>query len=437
MDYTVLIVDDERKMCLTLAELLRGYGLNSDFTTDPLEVIRILNENRIDMIILDIKMPKINGIDLLQIIREKNAYIPIIMITGYPSVDDAVLAMKFGASDFLTKPLDIKKLIEDIQKFSLLKKINEEEKVPIKIIFSSSLMGRIVEEIKQIAPTNVNVLITGESGTGKELVAELIHSLSPRKHEKMIKVNCASIPESLLESELFGHEAGAFTDAKKALTGKFELAEKGTLFLDEIGDMNLTTQPKILRALQEGEIQRLGSEKTIKVKPRVIAASNRDLKVMMERGKFREDLYFRLSVVSIHLPSLRQRKEDVLELVKYFIEQFNETYNKQVQGISSEVKGLLLRHAWPGNIRELKNCIERAVIFAQGEKLQEQDLPSQYRQFDDKTINEKMDDLINLVSRDKINEALDAAGGVKYKAAELLNISRRTLYNRMKTLGME
>lgn len=437
MDFTVFIVDDEEKMCRTLSELLSNQGFATMYTTEAVKVPDILGANKIDFIIMDINMPRLGGLDLLKMIKRMNTSIPIIMITGYPSIENAVLAMKYGAADFLTKPIDNKKLIEEIRKYASLDNSGGVRDASEKIIFESSVMERVVGEVKQVAPTRAPVLVTGESGTGKELVAELIHSLSPRSSEALIKVNCASIPETLLESELFGHEAGAFTDAKKARAGKFELAGRGTLFLDEIGDMSLSIQPKILRVLQDGEIQRLGSEKTIRVKPRIVAASNRDLQAMMEAGDFREDLFFRLSVVSVKLPPLRERKEDVLKLTDYFIAQFNETYEKQVYGITDQVKNILLRHSWPGNTRELKNCIERSIIFAAGDRIQESDLPSQYRQFDDAAITEGFNGLMNLLTREQIADALKRAGGVKYKAAEFLGITRRTLYNRMKSLGME
>jgi len=359
------------------------------------------------------------------------------MITGYPSVYNAVLAMKYGAADFLTKPLNNKKLIEEIQHIASLKNNVQNHNLPVKIILKSKIMEGIIEDVKTVACTEANVLLTGESGTGKEVIAELIHSLSPRQDELLLKFNCASIPETLLESQLFGHAAGAFTDAKKSLTGKFELANRGTLFLDEIGDMSIATQPKILRVLQDGEIQPLGSEKTIKVNPRIIVATNRDLKEMIDDGEFREDLYFRLSVVSLHLPPLRERREDILELTANFVEQFSGVHKKSVTGISDEVKSIFLTHSWPGNVRELKNCIERAVIFAKGTKVQVENLPSQYNQFENSITDNVLDNIVNMLTREQIVEALENTGGVKYKAAELLNISRKTLYSRMKNLGIE
>jgi two-component system, NtrC family, response regulator AtoC len=298
-------------------------------------------------------------------------------------------------------------------------------------------MQSVVEDVKTVACTEANVLLTGESGTGKEVIAELIHSLSPRRDEVLLKMNCASIPETLLESQLFGHMAGAFTDARKSRTGMFELASNGTLFLDEIGDMSIATQPKILRVLQNGEIHPLGSEKIIKVNPRIIAATNRDLREMIDAGEFREDLYFRLSVVSLHLPPLRERKEDILVLTASFIEQFSDLHGKTVTGICDEVKSIFLTHSWPGNVRELKNCIERAVIFAKGTKIQVENLPSQYKQFEHTITESVLDNIVNMLTREQIAHALEKTGGVKYRAAELLNISRKTLYSRMKNLGME
>ncbi len=437
MDFTVLIVDDEEEMCRSLSILFSKYNLHSIYTTNPLKVPDLIQANSIDLIIMDIKMPQQDGLGLLRSIKEFNSAIPIIMITGHPSVFNAVSAMKYGAIDFLTKPLDNVKLIEDIQQLASLMDDISNQDLPVEIIMKSREMQKLVDDVKTVACTEANVLLTGESGTGKEVIADLIHSLSPRKDEQLLKINCASIPETLLESQLFGYAAGAFTDAKKPLTGKFELATKGTLFLDEIGDMSVATQPKLLRVLQDGEIQPLGSEKIIKVNPRIIAATNRDLKAMIDEGEFREDLFFRLSVISLHLPTLRERKEDILELTARFIDQFSEVHNKPVTGISDEVKSILLTHSWPGNIRELKNCIERAVIFAKGTKIQVENLPSQYNQFENSITGNVLDHIVNMLTREQIIKALESTGGVKYKAAELLNISRKTLYSRMKNLGME
>jgi DNA-binding NtrC family response regulator len=411
--------------------------LKSIYTINPLEAVDIVRKEKIDLIILDIKMPQMGGVDLLRKLKEIDTSIPVIMVTGHGSIYDAVIAMKYGAADFFTKPLNNTALIEQIKQFAYLKHDPDTQQLPVKIIMKSKAVVKIVEEIKTVAPTDVSILLTGASGTGKELLTELIHNLSKRKDESLIKINCASIPETLLESQLFGHEAGAFTDAKKALKGMFELATDGTLFLDEIGDMSMALQPKLLRVLQDGKIQPLGSEKTITVTPRIIAATNKDLKEAIDEGCFRDDLFFRLSVVSFHLPSLKERKEDILELASHYVSQFNERYKKKVTGISEEVTSILLSHSWPGNIRELRNCIERAVIFAKGMKLQIEDLPSQYRQFEDLLGEDVLNNIVNILTREQIEDALEKSNGIKYKAAEMLNISRKTLYTRMKKVGLE
>jgi DNA-binding NtrC family response regulator len=437
MDYTILIVDDEEEWCRSLSTLLAKHDLNSIYTISPFEAVDIVLKENIDLIILDIKMPQMGGLDLLRKLKEINASIPIIMVTGHGSIYDAVIAMKYGAADFFTKPLNNAALIEEIKQFAHLKLEVDNQQLPIKIIMKSTSMIKIVEEIKTVAPTDASILLTGASGTGKELLAELIHNLSKRKNDTLIKINCASIPETLLESQLFGHEAGAFTDAKKDVKGMFELATDGTLFLDEIGDMSMALQPKLLRVLQDGVIQPLGSEKTITVTPRIISATNRDLNEAIDEGCFRDDLFFRISVISFHLPSLKERKEDIMELASHFVSQFNQRYKKNVTGISKEVTSILLAHSWPGNIRELRNCIERAVIFAKGMKLQIADLPSQYRKFEDLLHEDVLSNIVNILTREQIEDALEKSQGIKYKAAEMLNISRKTLYTRMKKVGLE
>jgi transcriptional regulator with PAS, ATPase and Fis domain len=347
--------------------------------------------------------------------------------------------MKYGALNFYIKPLKIKELINEIQQLAKSRPDIERSNEVFPIITQNATMRRIMAEITKVAYTDAPVLITGESGTGKELVACAIHFQSRRKDRSWIKVNCASIPDTLLESELFGHEKGAFTDAIKTRAGKFELADSGTIFLDEIGDMSLQTQPKILRVLQDGEIQRLGGMESIRTDVRLITATNKKIEQLLDPNRFRADLYYRISVVTIHLPPLRERKDDLVLLTDYFLDYFNQIYKKNVRRLSEEVKALFIRHNWPGNIRELKNCLERAVIFAEAgeEELGRQHLPAQYREIVEGYYPDDLDDTYDALTKKKIAEALAKSDGVKYKAAEFLRIHRKTLYNKMRKLGLE
>jgi DNA-binding NtrC family response regulator len=439
MGFQILIVDDEKEMCLSLAEILTSNGFQAMYTVDPLEVFSILNTHKVDLIIMDMKMPKLKGIDLLKNVKAADPLIPIIMITGYPSIENAVNSMKYGALNFYIKPLKIKELINEIQQLAKSRPEIERSNEVFPIVSQNGVMRRIMAEITKVASTDAPVLITGESGTGKELAACAIHYQSQRKSQPLIKVNCASIPDTLLESELFGHEKGAFTDAIKTRAGKFELANGGTIFLDEIGDMSLQTQPKILRVLQDGEIQRLGGMESIRTDVRLITATNKKIEQLLDQNRFRADLYYRISVVTIHLPPLRERKDDLALLTDYFLDYFNQVYKKGVHRLSEEVRALFIKHTWPGNIRELKNCLERAVIFAEAgeEELGQQHLPAQYREIAEGYYPDDLDDLYDDLTKKKITEALAKSDGVKYKAAELLRIHRKTLYNKMRKLGLE
>jgi DNA-binding NtrC family response regulator len=439
MGFQILIVDDEKEMCLSLAEILTSNGFQAMYTVDPLEVFSILNTHKVDLIIMDMKMPKLKGIDLLKNVKAADPLIPIIMITGYPSIENAVNSMKYGALNFYIKPLKIKELINEIQQLAKSRPEIERSNEVFPIVSQNGVMRRIMAEITKVASTDAPVLITGESGTGKELAACAIHYQSQRKSQPLIKVNCASIPDTLLESELFGHEKGAFTDAIKTRAGKFELANGGTIFLDEIGDMSLQTQPKILRVLQDGEIQRLGGMESIRTDVRLITATNKKIEQLLDQNRFRADLYYRISVVTIHLPPLRERKDDLALLTDYFLDYFNQVYKKGVHRLSEEVRALFIKHTWPGNIRELKNCLERAVIFAEAgeEELGQQHLPAQYREISEGYYPDDLDDIYDDLTKKKITEALAKSDGVKYKAAELLRIHRKTLYNKMRKLGLE
>jgi DNA-binding NtrC family response regulator len=443
MAFTVLIVDDEEEMCTSLSELLTSYGFELATTGDPRQVPGIIESRAVDLLIMDIRMPQQSGLDLLKVIKGRNRSLPVIMITGFPSVENAVQAMRYGALNFYVKPIKVRELVREIEQIrdSSARAVKDaagaEDNGAGPLVTGNSGMRRIMEEIDRVALTDAPVLLTGESGTGKELAATAIHAQSPRKGRPFIKVNCASIPDTLLESEMFGHERGAFTDAIRQHVGKLERAAGGTLFLDEIGDMTLATQSKLLRVLQDGEFQRLGGVDTLKSGARVIAATNKDVGELLKAKLFREDLFYRLSVVTIHLPALRERKDDIDRLLSHFLGQFNAKYSKSIASVSEPVKDLLLRHDWPGNVRELRNCIERAAIFCDGPQIGEEHLPAQYLKMRDHGFPDGLEAVYQRLSRQRISEALARTSGEKQKAARLLNISRKTLYNRMKKLGME
>lgn len=438
MDYTICIIDDELEMCLSLAKLLKIQGYSTIYTTNPLETSSILENEQVDLIIMDIKMPHIGGIDLLKTFKKQDISIPVIMITGYPTFDNAVRAMKYGAINVYTKPLNFAEMLKEIHELVTQYALKRARKQGIehKIVTNNPTMQQVLKTLKKAAPTTAPVLITGESGTGKELIANSLHHLSPRANKPFVKVNCAALPDELLESELFGHERGAFTGAVKEHKGRFELADTGTIFLDEIGDMSLKTQAKILRAIQEHKFQRVGGTRTIQTDIRLITATNKNLKELIEQKMFREDLYYRLSVITIHLPPLRERKDDTLLLSEYFITYYNTIHQKAIKGISEELRWFFLTHNWPGNVRELKNCIERAAIFCESDIIGVEDLAAQYADLLNGKSPDSYEKVFESLTRESILDALEKSGGVKQKAADLLNISRRTLYNRMKKLGL-
>jgi len=440
MKHRILIVDDEEGMCLSLSEILEDAGFTASFTVDPREVKDLLKKYQVGLMIMDVKMPYLGGMDLLKIVKHENSDIPIIMITGYPSVDNAVQAMRCGALNFYTKPLNIPKLLQEITQIfaSREKQFRKHLEEKIVIHTCNPRMEKLIENIKKVASTDVPVLITGESGTGKEHAANLLHMYSPRGTDKLVKVNCAAIPDNLLESELFGYEKGAFTGAVSSRVGKFELADGGTIFLDEIGDMSISTQAKMLRVLEEKQFERLGGNKVFTTDVRLLSATNRSLDELIEEGNFREDLFYRLSVVTLELIPLRERKEDVSLLTDFFLSYFNEMYEKHIHSVSPGVRDIFINHKWPGNIRELKNCIQRAVIFCEGDTIQCTDLSSQYcRTSSDCASEQGIKSFEDNLCRERIKNALDKTGGNKQQAADLLKIHRKTLYNKMKRLGMQ
>ncbi|MCX7918951.1 MAG: sigma-54 dependent transcriptional regulator [bacterium] len=382
--FTILIIDDEIRLCEVLQMALEQKGYEVKIAHNAEQALVVLKQTTVDLVVSDIRMPGMNGLDLLKTIKEIDVTIPVILMTAFATVESAITALREGAFDYLLKPFDkldtveltVAKAIQWrrllIENQYLRQEINQQH--PFKqIIGTSPAMQQVFELIRRVAPTSSTVLITGESGTGKELVARAIHESSPRAGMPMIKVNCVAIPDTLLESELFGHIRGAFTDAISTRPGKFELADKSTIFLDEIGDMSLALQSKLLRVLQEREFEPVGGTMPKKVDVRVIAATNRPLRELVNRGTFREDLYFRLNIVPIHIPPLRERREDIPLLAEYFLRKFCEKTGKKISRISPEVIKLLKFHSFPGNVRELENLIERAVVLCQKEQLEPAD----------------------------------------------------------------
>jgi DNA-binding NtrC family response regulator len=382
MSNSILIIDDEKSIRGTLKEILEYEKYKVDEAEDGIKGLSLLTKNKYDMVLCDIKMPKMDGMEVLTAIREKGIDSPVVMISGHGNVETAVESLKNGAFDFIQKPLDLNRVLVTIRNAMdqsslveetkvLKRKINK--KLSADIVGESQAIMDIKEMIEKVAPSDARVLITGGNGSGKELVARQLHEQSARASMPFVEVNCAAIPSELIESELFGHEKGAFTSAIKQRRGKFEQADGGTLFLDEIGDMSLSAQAKVLRALQENKISRVGGDKDIKVNVRIVAATNKDLRKEISESKFREDLYHRLSVILIHVPSLNDRKEDIPLLSEFFLQQIAGEYGQPVKKISSAAVKALQKHDWTGNIRELRNVIERLVILG-AEEISDKDV---------------------------------------------------------------
>ena len=443
---TILIVDDEKYIVSGLEEAFQDEGYSVLTAYDGKEAWAKVNSNDVDLVVTDLRMPVMSGDELVEKISAAYPTLPVIVLTGHGTIETAVESMRRGAVDFFTKPVDLEKLLLVVKKClanSLLQEQNrrlteELEKLKSqqkysKIIGQSGKVASLMETINQVAPTKATVLITGESGTGKELVADALQSLSQRRDKPFIKVHCASLSSTLLESELFGHEKGAFTGATSQKKGRFELADGGTIFLDEIGEIDAQTQVKLLRVLQNREFESVGGEKTISVDVRVIAATNRNLKEEVKKGNFREDLYYRLAVVEICVPPLRERKEDIDLLSHSFVKSFAAEDGRQIEGISPQVRKILFSYSWPGNIRELKNCIESAVVMARGKTIEVEDLPSHIRGEGDKDKALSLTLPITMDEAEKalILETIAFSGGNKTKAAELLGIGRKTLHRKL------
>mgnify|MGYP001824148553 CR=1 FL=1 len=447
--YTILLVDDDQahRTMLKVNLAAEGYAVNE--LTDGDEVLPYLKDHEADLILLDMKMTRMDGLITLSVLLQAGFDIPVIVLTAFSSVESAVEAMKKGAYDYISKPVDIEELkilIERALSFRALSEENKLLKTRIKeefsfanIIGKSPAMQRMFSTLTMVAPTDATVLITGESGTGKELIANALHQHSQRRDRPFVKLNCAALHENLLESELFGHEAGAFTGASGRRKGRFELANKGTLFLDEIGDMSLQTQAKILRVIQEGEFERLGGSETIKVDVRLLAATHKNLEEMIEEGTFRQDLYFRLSVVPVALPPLSERATDIPELANYFLSRFAEKNRKDIKDFHPEALNLLMQYEWPGNIRELENTIERAVILCLAEQITPQDLPPHLLSDEVRELQESNSQdgfTLRDMEREVIRSTLEKTGHNKSQAAKQLGVARQTLLNKIKELSL-
>ena len=445
----ILVVDDEQIMRESLSAWLQEDGFQVDALDTGKKAIETLQSHHYDVVLLDLKLPDIDGLEILRSCKKFQPNTPVMIITAYASVDTAILAMKEGAYDYLTKPFNPEEIShtlhniinhQALKRENILLKLQLEQRYDYRNIISKShKMERIFELIGTIADTRSTVLIQGESGTGKELIARAVHYESNRAHHPFVTVSCAALVDSLLESELFGHEKGAFTDAKSRKRGKFELADSGTLLLDEIGDISPKLQLNLLRVLQEREFHRVGGEEHLRVDVRVIAATNRNLEEAVRKGQFREDLYYRLNVISIHLPPLRERKEDIPLLVDHFIVKFNYESGKRVEGISEEALHFLLEHDWPGNVRELENVVERAVIINQGDIITKKDLPP--RLIKHASGGLAVPDMPHLtlqeVERVHIRNTLSENDWNIQKTAKILGIDRSTLYAKIKRYDLK
>ena len=443
---SILVVDDEQHIRQTLQAILERKKYKVTVADDGQAALEIVRQQPIDLILTDLKMPRMDGLQLLKAAKRLAPEIEVILITAYGEVGTAVEAMRNGAFHFITKPPNRSQILltvaRALEKRALVLE-NQAYRDQLaaahhgeRIIGNSAVMQKLIAEVEKIAPSDSTVLILGQTGTGKEVIADAIHAASPRCDKAMVKINCAAIPEDLLESDLFGHERGAFTDAKKRKLGRFELANGGTLFLDEIGDMSIPLQSKLLRVIQEGEFERVGSTETIRVDVRLIAATNKDLAAAVEAGEFREDLFYRLKVMTLELPPLRERREDVPLLANHFITKYSEKSRKPIRGIAREAVDALKRYDWPGNVRELENVIERAVVLTETGVIELGNLPESVcpgEIADGDSIVIPVGTPMNEIQRIAIEATLERTNGDKKLAASLLGITVQTIYRKLKT----
>ena len=449
---TVLVVDDEKNYLVVLEELLSEEGYEVLTASCGSEALNIIENTPVQTVLSDIKMPAMTGIELLDRITAIDPDLPVILMTAYAEVDQAVAAMKKGALDHIQKPFDnkdVKRAVaRGLERRSLIQNIRRLESelgsAWGNIIGKSKEMENVFALMKKVADTPTTVLVCGESGTGKELIARALHRASSRSGAPFVSINCGAIPENLLESELFGHEKGAFTGAVGLKQGKFEFADRGTLFLDEVGEMSLSLQVKLLRVLQEHEFQRVGGNKDVQVDVRIIAATNKDLQEEVASGRFRSDLFFRLNVVRIDVPPLRERKADIPVLVAHFVSKFRERLGRSVRDVDPEVVDALYRYGWPGNVRELENVIERAVVLCRGGAITPDDLPAEIRgalagaaNLDTLISLEKgLSETLDAVEEQMIREALKKSDNIQAQAAKILGVSRSNLQYKMKKYGL-
>ena len=449
MKFTILIIDDEKNIREGLAADFEMDGYNVKIAANGKEGLDLIANGDIDLVITDLRMPgSISGEEVLRQVTTKMPGIPVIVLTGHGSIDAAVKAMQDGAYDFLTKPLNlaqleviVKRALEGrelkIKHTELLKQVSTQKKTDM-VIGKSAAMQKVMTLVKKVADARISVLITGETGVGKEVVANAIHNLSSRSDKAFIPVVCSSLSETLLESELFGHEKGAFTNADSMHKGKFELAHGGTIFLDEIGEINQSVQVKLLRVLQERKFERVGGEEPIEVDVRVLAATNKNLEEEVKAGRFREDLYFRLNGIHIEVPPLRERKDDIPLLLNSFLERYNAENGKHITGFDNQARNALYKYDWPGNIRELQHCVESSVVMASGSEITLEDLPPSVSKASGiETISVPVGITLDEAEKIIIQENLAANKGNKSKTAETLGIGRKTLHRKLAEYGME
>ncbi len=445
-DLNILVVEDEKFQRELLSELLRKEGYSVYEAENSKCALEIMEKRPIDICILDLKLPDMDGVSLLREMKKRDPEVDIIIITAYGSIETAIDALKSGAEDYLTKPISFEDLLIRLKKIKnkrtllsenkILKETLKERLKSEDFIFASEKMQEVASLIVRVAKTDSTCVIEGESGVGKEIVANLIHAYSARREFPLVKVNCAAIPETLLESELFGYEKGAFTGAYQRKPGKFEIADGGTIFLDEIGEVPLSVQAKLLRVIQEKEFERLGGLKPVKVDVRIVAATNRRLDELVKKGMFREDLYYRLNVLRIFIPPLRERKEDIPLLIDHFIKKYSLRHKKEIKGITKEARDLLIKYDYPGNVRELENIIERAVVLARGEYITTEDIagiPSGQRESESLSMR----GMIESIEKSMILEALEKNNWIRTKAASFLGLSERMLRYKMKKYKIE
>jgi DNA-binding NtrC family response regulator len=447
MTFTILVADDEKNIREGLREALMLDGYEVIPAADGKEALEALGRGEVDLVVTDLKMPRVSGEELLRKVSGEYPTVPVIILTGHGTIESAVQAMHDGAYDFLTKPVNLDRLSLLVKRalgnreLALQNRALQEELERrsqfSNIIGRSAEMRQVFELVRQVAPARTSVLITGESGVGKEMIAEALHYSSPRKDKPFIKLHCAALTETLLESELFGHEKGAFTGAIARKRGRFELAHMGTLFLDEIGEINPTVQIKLLRVLEEKRFERVGGEETVEVDVRLIAATNRDLPAAIAKGSFREDLFYRLNVVNIHIPPLRDRKDDIPLLMAAFLREFSQENGRPIEGIEPKARRALVNYSWPGNVRQLRNSIESAVVLCKGNVITLEDLPPGIRgEQGGEAVRLAVGATLAEAEKELIRSTLAREGGNKSRAAEVLGIGRKTLHRKLQEYGI-